>query len=79
MKLISEHFSDDVEYITEEETMVRKNYKLKGVFLQSEIKNRNGRVYPFEVLEKEVDRYNKEFINENRAYGELGHPEVFRL
>ena len=75
MKLISEHFSDSVEYITEETDNGKKNYKLKGVFLQAEIKNRNGRVYPFEVLEKEVDRYNKEFINENRAYGELGHPE----
>ena len=75
MKLISEHFSDDVEYITEQTDDGKKNYKLKGVFLQAEIKNRNGRVYPFEVLEKEVDRYNKEFINENRAYGELGHPE----
>ena len=75
MKLISEHFSDEVEYITEQSDDGKKNYKLKGVFLQAEIKNRNGRVYPFEVLEKEVDRYNKEFINENRAYGELGHPE----
>ena len=60
MKLISEHFSDDVEYITEQTDDGKKNYKLKGVFLQAEIKNRNGRVYPFEVLEKEVDRYNKE-------------------
>ena len=75
MKLISEHFSDDVEYITEEKEDGKKNYKLKGVFLQSEIKNRNGRVYPFEVLDKEVQRYNKEFIEKNRAYGELGHPE----
>ena len=60
---------------TEQREDGKKNYKLKGIFLQSEIKNRNGRVYPFEVLNKEVDRYNKEFINENRAYGELGHPE----
>ena len=43
--------------------------------MQSEIKNRNGRVYPMDVLEKEVERYNKEFIEQNRAYGELGHPE----
>ena len=43
--------------------------------MQSEIKNRNGRVYPFEVLDKEVKRYNKEFIEQNRAYGELGHPD----
>ena len=75
MKLISEHFGEEVEYITEQAEDGKKNYKLKGVFLQAEIKNRNGRVYPFEVLEKEVARYNKEFINENRAYGELGHPE----
>ena len=76
MKLISEHFSDDVEYIKEEDEKTGKNnYKLKGIFLQSEIKNRNGRVYPFEVLDKEVKRYNKEFIDENRAYGELGHPD----
>ena len=75
MKLISENFSDEVEYITEEREDGKKNYKLKGIFLQSEIKNRNGRVYPMEVLEKEVERYNKEFIEQNRAYGELGHPE----
>ena len=75
MKLISEHFSDDVEYIKEEREDGKKNFKLRGVFMQAEIKNRNGRVYPMEVLEKEVARYNKEFINENRAYGELGHPD----
>ena len=75
MKLISEHFSDDVEYITEEKEDGKKNYKLKGVFMQAEIKNRNGRVYPMEVLEKEVQRYNEEFIEKNRAYGELGHPD----
>ena len=75
MKLISEHFSNDVEYITEATEDGKKNYKLKGVFLQAEIKNRNGRVYPMEILEKEVARYNKEFIEQNRAYGELGHPD----
>ena len=76
MRLISENFVDNVEYITEQDEKTgKKNYKLKGVFMQSEIKNRNGRVYPFEVLDKEVKRYNKEFIDENRAYGELGHPE----
>ena len=75
MKLISEHFSNDVEYITEATEDGKKNYKLKGVFLQAEIKNRNGRVYPMEILEKEVARYNEEFIEQNRAYGELGHPD----
>ena len=75
MKLISEHFSDDVEYITEQDDNGKKKFALKGIFMQAEIKNRNGRVYPFEVLSKEVERYNKEFIEQNRAYGELGHPD----
>ena len=75
MKLISEHFSDDVEYVTEQKEDGKKNFLLKGVFMQAEIKNRNGRVYPMEVLQKEVKRYNEEFIEQNRAYGELGHPD----
>jgi len=74
MKLISEQIQD-VQYLSEEDEKGKKNYKIKGIFLQGDIKNRNGRVYPVEVLEKEVNRYNKEFINENRGYGELGHPE----
>jgi len=74
MKLISEEVQE-VEYITEEQGNGKKSYKIKGVFMQAEIKNKNGRVYPMEILQKEVARYNKEFINENRAYGELGHPE----
>ena len=74
MKLISEHI-EDVEYITEEKDNGEKTYKIKGVFMQSEVKNRNGRVYPFPVLEKEVNRYNKQYVNENRAFGELGHPD----
>ena len=75
MKLITEEVHD-VEILKEEdEKSGKKNYKLKGIFLQGDIKNRNGRIYPVEVLEKEVARYNKEFIDENRGYGELGHPE----
>ena len=74
VKLFSEAV-DEVQYITEAKDGGGKNYKIKGIFLQADIKNRNGRVYPMEVLEKEVTRYNKKFINENRAYGELGHPE----
>ena len=74
MKLISEHI-EDVEYITEEKDNGEKTYKIKGVFMQSEVKNRNGRVYPFPVLEKEVTRYNKDYVNENRAFGELGPPD----
>ena len=75
IKLMSESTLQDVEYITEEADNGKKNYKIKGVFMQADIKNKNGRVYPMEILQKEVKRYNKEFINEKRAYGELGHPE----
>ena len=75
VKLISESIVQDVEYITEEKENGKKNYKIKGVFMQADIKNKNGRVYPMEILQKEVKRYNEEFINEKRAYGELGHPE----
>ena len=73
MKLISEQIQN-AEYLVEEKNG-KKEYKIKGVFLQSEIKNRNGRVYPREILAREVNRYTKEFINKNRAFGELGHPD----
>ena len=73
MKLISEEISN-AEYLIEEKNG-KKEYKIRGIFLQSEIKNRNGRVYSKDVLEKEVKRYNAEFINKNRAFGELGHPD----
>ena len=74
LKLISEEIQD-VEYITEQKDNGKKNYKIKGIFMQADVKNRNGRVYPMEVLNKEVKRYNKEYINEKRAFGELGHPD----
>jgi len=74
MKLISEQV-ENVEFIFEEKEGKGKEYKIKGIFLQGEVKNRNGRVYPMEVLDKEVSRYNREFIEQNRAMGELGHPE----
>jgi hypothetical protein len=73
MKLISEEVQN-AEYLVEENNG-KKEYKIRGVFLQSEIKNRNGRVYPREILVREVNRYTKEFINKNRAFGELGHPD----
>ena len=75
VKLISEQFSDEIEYLCEEKENGKKEYKIKGIFMQADIKNRNGRVYPMEILQKEVKRYNKEYINENRAFGELGHPD----
>jgi hypothetical protein len=73
MKLISEEIQS-AEYLVEENNG-KKEYKIRGVFLQSDIKNRNGRVYPREILVREVNRYNKEFIQKNRAFGELGHPD----
>ena len=73
MKLISEAI-ENVEYICEENDG-NKSYKIRGIFMQGDIKNRNGRVYPMEVLTNEVKNYNRKFVNEKRAYGELGHPE----
>ena len=74
MKLISESI-EDIEYITEEDDDGKKKVSIRGVFLQAEVKNRNGRIYPMPVLQKEVARYNKEYIQKNRAFGELGHPD----
>jgi hypothetical protein len=73
MKLISEEISS-AEYLIEENNG-KKEYKIRGVFLQSDIKNRNGRIYEYAILDKEVKRYNREFIQKNRAFGELGHPD----
>ena len=73
MKLIREEINE-AQYIIEEDNG-KKSHKIKGIFMQANIKNRNGRVYPMEVLEKEVNRYNKEFIERKRAFGELGHPD----
>ena len=74
MKLIAET-TENIEFITEAKEDGGKNYKIRGVFLQADVKNRNGRVYPYPVLQKEVKRYNKEFIQKKRAFGELGHPD----
>ena len=73
MKLIREEINE-AQYIVEEDNG-KKSHKIKGIFMQANIKNRNGRVYPQEVLEKEVNRYNKEFVDKKRAFGELGHPD----
>ena len=72
MKLITEMY-DDFQILTEGKN--GKDMKIQGVFMQAETKNRNGRVYPFGVLEKEVNRYNKELVEKKRAFGELGHPD----
>ena len=73
MKLISEEI-ENAQCLVEQKNG-QKEYKIKGIFLQSDIKNRNGRVYPLDILQREVSRYNREFINKNRAFGELGHPD----
>ena len=73
MKLISEEIQD-AEYLVEE-TNGKKAYKIRGVFLQSDIKNRNGRIYENSILSNEVKRYTTEFIDKKRAFGELGHPD----
>ena len=73
MKLITEEVSS-VKFITEGKGDKKKMY-IEGVFLQGNLKNRNGRVYPVQTLAKEVNRYNESFVNKGRALGELGHPE----
>ena len=73
MKLIREEI-ESVEILTET-VGGKKNLFIKGVFLQSEMVNRNGRLYPFNIMEKEVSRYNKDYVQKGRALGELGHPD----
>ena len=76
MKLISEFVDYAIQpVIVEENEKGEKDYFIEGVFMQADIKNRNGRVYPKEVMKKEVDRYVKEFVEKGRAFGELGHPD----
>ena len=73
MKLIREELND-ASFLVEEKGGT-KQYFIEGVFMQSDLKNRNGRVYPKNVMEREVGRYNSEYIKKNRAFGELGHPD----
>ena len=75
MKLICE-LTESVDYeLIEEGAGKSKQYFIEGIFMQSEQKNKNGRIYPKEVLQKEVKRYNKEYVEPKRAFGELGHPD----
>ena len=73
LKLITEHV-EDVQFLTEEKDGV-KEFFIEGIFMQANKKNRNGRVYPNKVLIKEAKRYQKEYVEQNRAMGELGHPD----
>lgn len=74
MKLITERL-EDISYITETTESGEKKHFIEGIFLQAELKNKNGRIYPMKVMEREVGRYLKDIVENNRAYGELGHPQ----
>jgi hypothetical protein len=74
MKLIKEHI-EEVKLIVEEKLGKPKEYFIEGIFLQSNLKNRNGRMYSKDIMDKEVNRYTEEYVNKNRAFGELGHPD----
>ena len=74
MKLITEVY-ETLEYISEANADGEKEFFIEGVFMQANQKNRNGRIYPTNELEREVARYNKEYVEKNRAFGELGHPQ----
>ena len=74
MKLITE-INEEVKILTEESESGSKNFYIEGIFMQAERKNRNGRMYPVDVLAKEANRYITEYVMKNRAYGELGHPD----
>ena len=75
MRLIREVF-EQTNTIVESKLGKGKEYFIEGIFLQSELKNRNGRMYPESVMDNEVNRYIKESVEKNRAYGELGHPDT---
>jgi len=74
MKLICE-VNEDLKIITESNEAGEKQFFLEGILMQGNLKNKNGRMYPTQTLANEVARYNREFVEQNRAYGELGHPQ----
>lgn len=74
MKLICE-VTEEIKVIKEDADNAAKNYYIEGVFMQAELKNRNGRMYPQDMLQREIDRYVTEYVDKKRAFGELGHPD----
>ena len=74
MKLISEEITE-VQFVTEASDSGKKSHFIEGVFLQSDIRNRNGRMYPYDTLSREVGKYSENYIQKGRALGELGHPD----
>lgn len=75
MALLIKEIVEDVQYITEANEKGEKNYYIEGIIMQGDIKNRNGRIYPSNVLIREMNRYNDNYVAKNRAFGELGHPQ----
>lgn len=75
MKLITEVYTEDCEVLTESTENGKKNYFIEGIFMQGDVKNRNGRIYPSTILESEMKRYDTDYIKTSRALGELNHPE----
>jgi hypothetical protein len=75
MALLIKEIVEEVQYITEANEKGEKNYYIEGIIMQGDIKNRNGRIYPSNVLVREMNRYNENYVSKNRAFGELGHPQ----
>lgn len=73
--LITEVFNEDCEVLVEANESGKKSHYINGIFMQGDLKNRNGRIYPSSILEKEMNRYNEQFVKSKRALGELGHPD----
>jgi len=75
MALLIKDIVEDIQYITESNEKGEKNTFIEGIIMQGDIKNRNGRIYPSNVLVREMNRYNENYVSKNRAFGELGHPQ----
>jgi hypothetical protein len=75
MLLITEHTENNIQTIAEDAGNGKKNYFIRGIFMESEQVNKNGRIYPSSIMEREVARYNDTYVKSNRSLGELGHPE----
>jgi hypothetical protein len=75
MALLIKDIVEELQYITEANEKGEKNYYIEGIIMQGDIKNRNGRIYPSNVLMREMSRYNDNYVSKNRAFGELGHPQ----
>ena len=75
MLLITEHTENNIQTIAEDAGNGKKNYFIRGIFMESEQVNKNGRIYPCTIMQREVERYNDTYVKSNRSLGELGHPE----